>query len=333
MLREGLGFFPRRQDWLYITSNRKEGVPPAQTSWHLPYAGWSMMRTGWGPQDKYLFFETGPFGVAHQHEDQLSLIVQLGARRLLTEGGVYSYDTSDWRRYVLSSRAHNVIHVDGLEQNRRSKPETCATDTPYPSRWFTSAEFDFAQGEYSSGFGPKNELQVTHTRQVLFVKPDYWLVVDRLQPADDKPHTYEAIFHLDAPAATVDETTHAVTAEVEGTGLRIVPIATARPEVQIIQGQKEPVVQGWLPTGVHGVLKPIPTAVFRWQATGPSVMIFALVPGEAGTWAVTGGSFAADGATLTRTGGGADRLTLPGDNLRLTRTDAAGKTLRDFVLQ
>ncbi len=332
MLRQGLTLFPQRRDWLYLAGNRQEGAAPERTSWQLPYAGWSMMRTGWGPQDKYLFFEAGPYGAAHQHEDQLSLILQQGPRRLLTEAGVYSYDRSDWRRYVLSSRAHNVIHVDGQEQNRRTRPETRVTEQPYESRWFTSDEFDFAQGTYDSGFGPKNEVQVAHTRQVLFVKPDYWLVIDRLQPADDQPHTYEALFHLDAPQATVDDTTHAVTVEVEGTGLRVIPLAPRLPEVQIIQGQKEPMVQGWLPTGTHNVLKPIPTAVFRWQATGPSVMVFALVPGEGDKWPLTAAAAQAAGAMLTRGDGLTDRLDLSED-VSLTRTAPDGKAERTFRLK
>jgi hypothetical protein len=333
MLRQGLTLFPQHQDWLYLASNRQEGTPPQRTSWHLPYAGWSMMRTGWGPRDRYLFFETGPFGAAHQHEDQLSLILQVGAQRLLTEGGVYSYDQSDWRRYVLSSRAHNVIHVDGLEQNRRTRRETCVTEKPYESRWFTSDEFDFAQGTYDSGLGPKNDLQITHTRQVLFVKPDYWLVIDRLVPPDDKPHTYEALFHLDAAEAAVDEATRTVTVEAQGTGLRLIPLGAPLPNVQIIQGQKTPVVQGWLPTGRHNELKPIPTAIFRWQAAGPSVMVFALVPGEQGRWPVVSGTASGDTATLALAGGGTDRLVRTADELSLTRTDAAGKALRNFVLR
>lgn len=332
MLREGLTLFPQRQDWLYLASDRREGTPPRQSSWHLPYAGWSMMRTGWSARDKYLFFEAGPFGVAHQHEDQLSLILQIGGQRLLTEAGIYSYDRSDWRRYVLSSRAHNVVLVDGQEQNRRTQPQTFAATEPYDARWFSSDDFDFAQGQYDSGFGAKNEVKVTHTRQVLFVKPDYWLLVDRMQPADAAEHTYEALFHLDAPAADVDAATRAVTVEGQGAALRILPLAGALPEVQIIQGQKQPVVQGWLPTGRHNELKPIPTAVFRWKATGPSVMIFALVPGEQGRWPVVAAQAEAGSWALSLGSGAADRLDVS-DGLSVVRTDKTGKPERTFHLK
>lgn len=326
MLRQGLTLFPRRDDWRYLATGGKEGTPPARTSWTLPYAGFHMMRTGWTPQDKYLFFETGPYSTGHQHEDQLNLIVHVGGKTLLTEGGVYSYDRSAWRRYVLSSRAHNVVLVDGQEQNRGRRRETYRTDKPYESRWFTNSEFDFAQGVYDSGFGPGGEVQVTQTRQVLFVKPDYWLVVDDFVPADDKPHTYEALFHLEAATAQVDEATSAVTVEEGGAGLRIIPLARQRPQVTIVQGQQEPVVQGWLPTGKHNVLRPIPTAVFRWQATGRTRMVYALVPGEGGRWPLASATGRAEGVVVSLTAGGNDCLEWdgPAGALVLTRTPRPG---------
>lgn len=326
-LRKGAELFPQRQDFLYVASAGAEGTPPEKTSWSLPYAGWHMMRTGWTPADKYLFFETGPYGAAHQHEDQLNLLLHAGGKTLLTEGGVYSYDRSEWRRYVLSSRAHNVVHVDGLEQQRRGLRETMTAADPYESRWSSVADFDYAQGTYSSGFGPQRELRVTHTRRVLFVKPDYWIVIDSFTPEDERQHTYEALFHLDADEAIVDDETRAVTVTVGDTGLRIIPIAAALPEVEIIKGQTEPVVQGWLPTGRHNELRPIPTAVFRWAAAGPRTVAYVLAPREEAQWPVTvckclPGStatsivselaLAAGGRDLLAVGGGESVLDLPG---------------------
>ncbi|MCK5805833.1 MAG: heparinase II/III family protein, partial [Lentisphaeria bacterium] len=110
-LRQGFELFPERGDFEYLATRGRSGVIPSFTSVHFPYAGWAVMRTGWAPQDLYMHFEYGPFGAAHQHEDKLSLIVSAYGKRLLTEGGVYAYDSSQWRTYVLSARAHNVIMV------------------------------------------------------------------------------------------------------------------------------------------------------------------------------------------------------------------------------
>ena len=286
-MARGLELFPERSDFQYLATSGKEGRPPERTSWMLPYAGWCAMRAGWEPEDEYLHFEAGPYGAGHQHEDKLSIVVHAGRHTILTEGGNYAYDSSDWRRYVLSTRAHNTVMVDGLDQNRRRQRETFVVWEPEENRWVTNDDFDYAEGVYSSGYGPDGAVDVMHTRQVVFVKPDYWIVIDAMTPADEVEHKYEALFHFDAEDAAIDEATRSVTAQHEGSGLRIVPLRPEDVEVEIIKGQTEPAVQGWVPTGRHNELRPIPTAVFRWRAVGPSVMAYALVPrdGEEG-WLV-----------------------------------------------
>ncbi|MFW5867911.1 MAG: alginate lyase family protein, partial [Armatimonadota bacterium] len=287
-LQRGLDLFPDRADFAYVMSDGTRGTPPDYVSTFLPWAGWAIMRTGWAPDDRYLLMEAGPYGRAHQHEDKLGIILHAAGKTVLTEAGVYSYDRSDWRKYVLSTRAHNTIMVDGLEQNRRAARDTWISDEPVDARWFSDDDFDFARGVYDSGYGPENEVRVAHERQVLFVKPDYWIVCDTLTPEDDAEHAYEALFHLDAETAEVDAATGAVTVEIGDAAFRILPVGAIKPEVEIVSGQTEPAVQGWLPAGGHGNLRPIPTAVFRWQAAGPSTVAFLLLPREAGEdWPVT----------------------------------------------
>ncbi|MDH7570685.1 MAG: alginate lyase family protein, partial [Armatimonadota bacterium] len=314
MLARGTALFPAREDFRYLGTAGRAGVPPGKTSWALPYAGWYVMRTGWGTTDHYLHFEAGPYGAAHQHEDKLSVLLCAGGKLLLTEAGVYSYDESDWRRYVLSSRAHNVVLVDGLEQNRRTRRDTHVQWEPEKRRWVSNADFDYAEGVYNSGFGPQNAVKVTHFRQVVFLKPDYWLLIDTLVPEDAATHQYEAIFHLDAPDAAIDPATRSVTAEADGHALRILPLDPGRVQVEVVKGQKDP-VQGWLPTGRHNELRPIPTALYRWSAAGPSSVAYALLPRRPGEdWTVTRvRSLAGVGpgevaAELVLAGGGRDLL-------------------------
>ncbi len=353
MLARGAELFPGRRDFEYLSTGGRDGDPPERTSWRLPYAGWNVMRTGWEAEDKYLLFENGPFGAAHQHEDKLNIIIHAGGRTILTEGGNYSYDSSDWRKYVLSTRAHNTVMVDGLDQKRRSRRETYVVWEPEDTPWSCSQDFDFAEGAYRSGYGPENEVEVVHTRQVLFVKPDYWIVVDAMQPGDDGEHTYEALFHLDAEEAAVDAATQAVTVEHEGGAFRIIPFGPQAAEVEIIKGQTEPVVQGWVPTGRHNELRPIPTAVFRWRSVGPSVMAFALVPRAADEeWPVaeiTSGSPGAPSAVaakLALRGGHVDLFARSGAEARpttfgrletdaevaLARLDEQGNVLKVFQI-
>lgn len=54
------------------------------------------------------------------------------------------------------------------------------------------------QGTYNKGYGDDNQVRVTHTRSIMFVKPEDRIVLDRMQPQDEQEHAYEFLFHLDA---------------------------------------------------------------------------------------------------------------------------------------
>ena len=281
-LLDGLAAFPERRDWEYVATFGERGDPPGHTSTHLPYAGWYMMRSGWGRDDSYMLLDAGPFGTGHQHEDKLHIILHARRKTLLSEPGTYAYDTSDWRRYAISARAHNTVMVDGLEQTRRGTRGTSHSEEPLTNPWVTGGDFDYAEGSYEDGYGPAHDKTVTHTRKVLFVKPDYWVVVDVLSPADGGPHTYDSLFHLDVDEASVDAETLTVTGTSGEAQLAIIPLDPEGLSIEIVEGQTEPVVQGWIPTGRHDELRPIPTPTYHAEGAGTVVMAYALVPGEAG---------------------------------------------------
>ncbi len=83
--------------------------------------------------------------------------------------------------------------------------------------WVTEDAFGLLRGTYRDGCGlairePREgrrperddfeiDVTVTHTRSVLFLKPDYWIIVDALAASDDVEHSYEFLFHLDADEA------------------------------------------------------------------------------------------------------------------------------------
>ena len=68
----------------------------------------------------FLLFDAGPVGSdplpAHAHADLLTLEASVDGRRLLVDGGVFSYDDEPVRRYCRSTAAHNVLQVDRADQ-------------------------------------------------------------------------------------------------------------------------------------------------------------------------------------------------------------------------
>jgi len=285
---EAYELFPFRRDFEWMATGGKSGTPPAPDSCLFPYAGHFVMRSGWEPDDFYLFFDGGPFGYGHQHEDKLHFILYAHGRVHVTDPGNYPYDSSQWRRYHIGAWAHNTILVDGLPQNRRGFDRRLYLATePIRSGWRTTPTYDYAVAVYNDphahlpiveGYGPERLTTVTHRRHILFVKPDYWVVFDVLLPRDDAEHTYESPFHLDAEGVTVDPATGTVTTTNRGeANLAIVPLWEEGMSVEVISGQEYPVVQGWLREGDYGV-RPAPTPTFRQTRRGVTTFVYVFFP-------------------------------------------------------
>jgi len=281
-LKKGFALFGHRKDFQWIATNGRQGTPPDHTSHFFPYAGQVVMRSGWEPGALFLGFEAGPFGYGHQHEDKLGIALFACGKELLVEGGSYAYDASKWRRYVLSSYAHNVVLVDGQGQVRRGLPrQQYVSKEPIDVAYHSDEQYDYARGVYEKGFGKRDYRPARHVREVVFLKKAGLFVVrDTLESLDGKPHSYQALFHLDAQSVDVDrehgivETKDAATANI-----RIVPLSGRDLKTSIIRGQETPVVQGWLPRG-HGIrgVRPIPTVVYERRSAKPVRFLTVLQP-------------------------------------------------------
>ena len=267
------------------------------------------MRSGWEPDAVWAVLDAGHFGYGHQHEDKLSLLLHAYGRLLLTEGGNYAYDASEMRRYVLSTRAHNTIRVDGEDQNRRLAYDRARFDVTIPSDGSLriTPEYDVAEGIYDEGYGPDADRVVTHRRTVIFLKPRQvgdsaapqqvensgvpsllgpcLLVIDRLTPAPagDARHTYQLLWHLNAAAV-----------EANGLSVRSADRASrtwrsSRPRprdmsVRVVSGQETPEFQGWTAIKNHqqGEYVPTPTAIYEWTVAGPARLVTLLYPTRPG---------------------------------------------------
>lgn len=280
-LDEAASLFPARQDFRWYASNGKAGKPPAETSHAFPYAGYYVMRSGWDADARWLWFDGGPFGYGHQHEDKLELIVAAYGKMFLTDPGNYTYERSKWRAYFTDSESHNVVLVDGQPQRRRGLPrDQYIVKEPLPHVWQTGAESDYVEATFDENFGGDVKRGVAHTRAVLFLKPDLWVVLDKLDARDGKQHSYDALFHYDA--------------KVERDGLRLITRDPAGPNLtlavrpdpglslKIIEGQEDP-VQGWLTDHAHNLSgrRPAPCGILSARG-GITHLLYVLAPAPKG---------------------------------------------------
>jgi hypothetical protein len=275
------------KEFLFGATLGKEGVKPEFDSYYFNWAGYYVMRSGWDYNSNCLYFDAGPVGHGHEHEDMLNIYLYSNGKILLTEAGNYAYDLSKWRRYAISSLGHNTIIVNGKEQHRRGFPGGRVTKEPLKNPWITSPIFDFGSGEYSSGYQEnkyvavqyrpreyigKRNFSIKHTRSVIFLKPYYYLVIDFLKGEGE--NRYDALFHLNATDAEIFESRKEVhTKRSDTVQLGLYSMDTVGLNIEIVKGQEEPLL-GW----IAAEKRPIPTVVFTKKEEAPSAFSTFLYP-------------------------------------------------------
>jgi hypothetical protein len=155
----------------------------------MSHSQYGVMRTGWNQDDRFLLFDCAPWGGGHCHQDRLQVTLYSG-RDLLVDSGQCSYDQPLARQYYRKAEAHNVLMIDEKEQPD-SDPEVLS--------WNVKDRVEFASGRI-------NNKELAHQRSVLFVKPDYWVVVDHVTGKGE--HTLTRLFHL--PDIDVTKNAHSV---------------------------------------------------------------------------------------------------------------------------
>jgi hypothetical protein len=280
-MREAAALFPDRADFLWYATDGAKGKPPAETSHAFNWAGYFVQRSGWDPQARWLWFDGGPFGYGHQHEDKLEIILEAYGKSFLVDPGNFTYERSKWRSYFIDSPSHNVVLVDGQPQRRRGLAKDRSEliiKQPLPHIWSTSKESDYVEATYDDPFGGAVGKGVQHTRAVLFIKPDFWVMLDRLTAVDGAEHTYQPMFHFDCPVKA--DGVRLLTRNSGEPNLTILPRTEPGLSVSIVEGQEEP-VQGWLTSGGISAVRPAPVGMYKVQ--GKTVhLIYAMVPAPAG---------------------------------------------------
>lgn len=245
----------------WILSDGAKGREPDYQSTALDYSGFLVMRTGWEPSASWALFDGGPFGRGHQHEDKLSVLFYGHGKLLLTEGGNYAYDDSEMRRYVLSARAHNTVQVDGCGQNRRAHYEWRDEDIHKKAglRYRIGEELDYGEGIYEEGYGADAKIKVRHSRRVFFIKnPElglhpFLIVSDRLEAAEGKEHSYEALWHVDSKFRELREQEGRISFEEA-----FICVSQAAGSLNWVYGAKEPEWQGFAAMGTQqGMYRPV----------------------------------------------------------------------------
>ncbi len=255
-MRDAYRLYPYREDYRWFATEGKEGKAPDYLSYAFPYAGAVAMRTSWDTDAVWGYMDCSPFGRGHQHEDKLNVLIFAYGKNLLTEGGIYDYDSSEMRKYVLDTRAHNTIRINSMSQNQRKCYTWDASDINKKAELEFSATpaLDIASSKFTAGYGPEFDKTV-HSRKLMFFKDiagttPFFAVIDRLEAPDDAERTYESQWHYEDCQFTLDGL-YASGDFGDGIGLTAV-FSDENAKIVDMIGQYEPYYQGWFPIRPSG---------------------------------------------------------------------------------
>jgi len=229
------------------------------------------MRDGWSSTSNYVLFDCGPHGMAncgHAHADALAIDLAAKGRTLLVDPGTFTYTgAKEMRNWFRSSAAHNALTVDGQSSSIPADTFFWKTITACERlAWIEQPRFTFVAGRHR-GYEQLSRPGI-HTRSILFLKRDYWIVRDRVELAGK--HRVDLWFHFDSgtsPVVREDE----LGQSVHENGLKISSFAP---------GGRWTKEEGWV-SHCYGERAPAPVCVFTVMAEGAFEIITVLAPGKA----------------------------------------------------
>ncbi len=291
----------KRGDWKYVAGEAPaellwligpEGVEcydrlraetPREISQEFMSGGYFVMRDGWGRDSSFALIDCGPHGsergCGHAHSDALSIEFASRGVTWLVDPGTFVYAAdAKTRNEFRSTASHNTVMVDGQPQSIASKPFSWRTAAKCRLHEFIEhSDAIFFQGSHD-GYERLHD-PVTHTRSVLFVKPDLrdnlpeYLIV-RDQFTANKHHHYSIRYHLTYDCRATASGSHIEARHATGASLTIRVIC----ETDINTEISADVTEGWVST-CYAQYASAPVAVFEAEGAGAHEFLTVIFPG------------------------------------------------------
>ncbi|XZF75630.1 heparinase II/III family protein [Bacillus sp. AL-1R] len=221
----------------YISSNGINGKQPDQLDTLFPDGGYASLRNKWEFDQETIqsIFYSSFHSRVHKHHDDLSITIFGHGQPLLVDSGKYNYVyDSPERQYVVSTKAHNTVTVDGENTNTSRNNIGKSGLTSY----CFNQNFSFVSGIHCLYPG------VVHQRLFLFLKPYDFVVIDRLQGY--KEHDFQQNFHFD-PSINCQNKNGIITGIIEGNSvISLKHIHKSKDiSVKLVKGLEDPLL-GWV---------------------------------------------------------------------------------------
>lgn len=264
-----------QSEWEYIVTNGERGIAPKEgPSFFYPWAGQLISRNGYAKDAHWSFFDIGPWGSGHQHNDKLHLSISAYGRDLLVDAGRFAYTgevAQKYRGYARGTQGHNSILIDGNGQ----RPDVKVIDKPLTAdHWKITPSFDYAWNSFDQYY---NVEQVKHQRSLMYVRDAFWVVVDRVET--ETPRKVEVLWHWHPDCQVEVDDQGAVATHNDKGNLSVLPLGASDWSVQVIEGQEEPNIQGWY-SEEYNVFEPNKAIIHSTLIDDSETFVWLLLPSE-----------------------------------------------------
>lgn len=262
-------------EWIYIVTNGKEGAAPLDgPSYFYPWAGQLISRNGFDRDAHWSFFDVGPYGSGHQHNDKLHISISAFGRDLLVDAGRFAYTgavADKYQPYARGTQGHNSVLIDGKGQ----MPGVRITDEPLGEKhWKITPEFDYAWNSFDKYYDIED---VEHNRSMMYIRGEFWLIVDKIETRQTRK--IETLWHWH-PGCKVKVSKNGIISTKNKKGnLKVIPVGKTNWKVDILKGQEEPEIRGWY-SQEYNMYEPNNEIVHATNIKGNEVFVWLLVPFE-----------------------------------------------------
>jgi hypothetical protein len=214
------------------------------------------------PEEIRVVADCAPLGylsiAAHGHADALAFTLSVAGEEMLIDPGTYAYHTQkEWRDYFRSTRAHNTVCVDGMDQSVNGGNFMWAKHANAKLElWETDRQQDRLIGSHDGYL--RLDDPVRHRREIVFDKTDNTIrVIDALEC--EESHRVEIHWHCHEDAEVSLLETEVMVARANGK--LSLQMEDKRFLVRLAYGDEDPPL-GWISRSFDSKL---PCAVVVWS--------------------------------------------------------------------
>jgi hypothetical protein len=239
------------------------GASPGEKMGNFPETGYYV----WASPDRNekIVVDAGPpsvdYNPGHAHCDLLSYELSLFGEMFIVDSGVHGYGGDLFREYSRSTRAHNTVMVDGIEQSRpwsvfrMAQRARLAGSKPAAVSEGGAFKFEGEYRRYNRGIAGRFDRSVNHRRFITRISRGEWMIEDIVtrgkikQVASSFVHLHPAwvvkkqeTLELNKKRVICESGGHRVL--IESFAEELIPDVEEDVSITILRGEQNP-IQGW----------------------------------------------------------------------------------------